>query len=385
MRKGITASSRRSTAIITQRAATSGNLASGTVLTVTLPTYQTGDFIVLFLNRNQTTSPTFGANVTATQLASCDTRLMAYKIVPTTGSETTFTVTATSAVWTWWCASYYNVDASATVASAAAENASNTTATITQPVVSLPYITTGKELNLFAAGVNSTATWTTGADTIFNTTANNAALMIAGGATTANRVTASRSNMDRGNSGSTRSESAISLVLQPKYNRAKTNLLTNASFEAGAAPGTSWENESTVAGTVTYSMSTSTGVVGGGRALRMQYTGVGGDNGTHKAQFFQAPINGISVGQTLRFGIYISGSWTNAYALIGVESFQAGGAYISGVTTNIVSISGTPTRYTVDYTVPAGASYAAVFVQSPEFPANGVIDLYLDEASLVVV
>jgi len=117
--------------------------------------------------------------------------------------------------------------------------------------------------------------------------------------------------------------------------------------------------------------------------------GMDGDDGTHKAQFFQAPIDGLAPGQTVEFSICVSGdggdALTKAYVAIGVEAFEADGTYISDVTSNITEVDTTPARYSRDYTVPAGAAYVAVFVQSPEFADVSAIDLYFDHASLVVV
>lgn len=167
-----------------------------------------------------------------------------------------------------------------------------------------------------------------------------------------------------------------------------TNLLHNPSFEQGASLATGWTNESSTATEPTYTLST-IGVVDGELSQRMQYAGTAGDDGTRKAQFFQAPIDGVAPGDTVQFSICVSGdaveALTRAYVTIGVEAFEADKTYISDVTSNITEVSDTPVRYTRDYTVPEGAAYLAVFVQSPEFADISSIDLYFDHASLVVV
>ncbi len=167
-----------------------------------------------------------------------------------------------------------------------------------------------------------------------------------------------------------------------------TNLLINPSFEEGTALGTGWIDESSTVGQPTYTLSTNLGVSDGAKAQRMQYSGGAGDDGAKKAEFYQGPVEEISPGQTLQFSVCVSGpgtaALTKAYAIIGIEAFRADKTYIADVSTNITAVTTTPTRYSRDFTVPEGASFVSVFVQAPEFTADSAIDLYFDEASLVV-
>ena len=170
---------------------------------------------------------------------------------------------------------------------------------------------------------------------------------------------------------------------------AGTNLLANPSFEDGTYLAHDWINESSATGEPVYTLSTTTGVVDGEHAQRMQYSGQKGDDGTKKVEFYQGPVDGIAPGQTVQFSMCVSGAGgealSHAYAIIGVETFTSEGEYISDVSTNVTAVDKTPTRYVSEYTVPARARYLSVFVQSPEIAASGAIDLYFDDASLVVV
>jgi hypothetical protein len=170
---------------------------------------------------------------------------------------------------------------------------------------------------------------------------------------------------------------------------AGANLLANPSFEDGTDLAQGWTNESSATGEPIYTLSTTTGVVDGEHAQRVQYSGQDGDDGTKKVEFYQGPVDGIAPGQTVEFSMCVSGAGgealSDAYAIIGVETFTSGGEYISDVSTNVTAVEKTPTQYVVAYTVPDRARYLAVYVQSPEIAASGAIDLYFDAASLVVV
>ena len=167
------------------------------------------------------------------------------------------------------------------------------------------------------------------------------------------------------------------------------NLLANPSFEDGVDLAHGWTNESSATGEPIYTLSTTTGVVDGEHTQRVQYSGQDGDDGTKKIEFYQGPVDGIAPGQTVELSMCVSGTGgdalSDAYAIIGIESFTSGDEYISDVSTNVTAVDKTPARYVSEYTVPGRAAYLAVFVQSPEIAASGAIDLYFDDASLVVV
>lgn len=169
-----------------------------------------------------------------------------------------------------------------------------------------------------------------------------------------------------------------------------TNLLADPSFEDGA-PGGAWIDESTTVGRPIYSISTTHGVVDGTQAKAFTYVGQPDDDGTGKAQFYQAPIRGVSAGQLVRFSICVTAAGTGpasmvrSYAAVGIEAFAPGGGYLSDVATYITAVTSTPTRYAIDYVVPAGTDYLAVYIQSPEVYSTSVFDIVFDQASLVVV
>lgn len=370
----------------------SGTLASGTTATITLPSYASTDYIVMFLSRNQTQASafTFSAAITSiTELAEAGTarRLIAMRLVPNGTGQTTFTLTGTtSGVWTWWIGAYSGVGSALTVASGTNTPGSNTTSTIEVPAVALGYIATGNEYGLSAGGVNATATWTTDANTLYNTgTAANAGLLVRKAAITAGQQTFVPGNLDRGLAGTTRSESAIAIVLQPTGNAPTINKLTNGSFEtftSGIATG--WADEHALTGPFTYS-STTTGVVDGATAQRIQYTGQGTDNGTtSKGEIYQSSIS-ASPGDVLDFSVYVSGTWANIYAIIGIEAFLTGGTYISETDASITSMTSTPTKYTVEYVCPPGTNYVAVYFQFPGIAPTTSWDVNLDNATLIKV
>jgi hypothetical protein len=170
-----------------------------------------------------------------------------------------------------------------------------------------------------------------------------------------------------------------------------TNLLVNPSFEGDSPLAPGWFDESTTAGPPIYSVATRAGVVDGSRGQAFTYVGLPDDDGSQKAQFYQAPVRGAGPGTTVRFSICVAAAGTGpaslvrSYATVGVEAFRADGSYLSDAAVDITRVDATPTRYVVDYTIPDGADYLAVFVQSPEVYATSVFDLVFDHAQLVAL
>jgi hypothetical protein len=361
---------------------TTGNSASGTVATLTLPAYVLTDYLLLMIGSNNANAFTFSSGVTATLIASNGNRLNAYKIVPTTNTQTTFTATvATSSVIEWWIGNYRGADLNATVYSNTNPIGNSTVSGVVVPTTSFNYVATGNELAISAANVNATATWTTDGNTIFHTTANNAAMMIDAFNTTAGSLATAFAAMDRGSSGSSRNQNALSLVLQPYGNNATLNLLANASFEAGSTIATGWSDEHTTATQATYSLVTSP-LTDGSKAQQFSYTGVTADAGTAKTEIYQSPVTGMSPGDVLTFSMYLSGTMTGLYGFIGIEGFLSGGTYISESDTNFTTLTGTPTLYTVSYTCPPSTSYVAVYLQVPSLGTGTSITVTMDKAIL---
>lgn len=365
---------------ITLRNGTSGTQSAITI-TITLPTYQLTDYIVLFISSNNGNAQTFGANVTATAIASASNRLNVWKIVPINGSQTSFTMTVTaSSVFTWWVGSYQGVDLSASVFATALNAGNSATSPIEVPVVSTGIIANGTELVLSAASVNATATWTTTASKVFNTTAGNAALMINADLMPSGALSAVPLPLDRGLAGTSRNESSLAIVLQTTPN-APTNILVNPSFEDNAPTATGWETEGSTAGTPQFTKGT-TGVTDGARVQNIQYAGQAGDTSKMFA-IYQAPIT-AEAGDVLTFSLDASGVKTNTVMLIGIEDFLAGGTYISESDTVVTTTTSTPTTYTVEHTCAANTDYVAVYVQFNEVVSSSVINVNIDKAILTM-
>ncbi len=163
---------------------------------------------------------------------------------------------------------------------------------------------------------------------------------------------------------------------------ATTNLLTNPSFETGTTIATGWADEHTTVSAATYSLP-ATGVFDGSKAQKFTYTGQAGDDGiTAKTEIYQAPITAVA-GDVLTFSVYLSGSFTNAYALIGIEAFDVSSVYISETDANVTTLTGTPTRYDVTYVCPAGTSYVAAYLLCPAIGPTSVLSVTMDSARLV--
>jgi hypothetical protein len=367
---------------VVQRAQLSGNN-TGTTITVTLPTYLTTDFVALVVASNNGNAQTFSSNVTATALANAGNRVVAYRIVPQDGAQTTFTFTVgASSVFSWWIASYSGANLAATVYGANNQIGNSTSSTVVVPQAELPFLATGNEMVFSAAGVNSTATWTTTGSTVFNTTSGNAALQVRATTATSGHLVTVLPNMDRGSNGSSRNQNAVAFVLQPTGQSVTSSLLANGSFEAGTTVAASWQIEGTVAGTPAWTVQSTSGVSDGTKAQQVQYTGQAGDT-SKMLEIFQAPIP-ASPGQVLQFAIWMSGTQTACAGIIGIEAFDSGNAYLSETDANVV-LTGTSTQYTVTYTCPAGTDHVAVYAQFNEIVSTSAVTAYFDQATLLPV
>jgi len=356
---------------------------TGTSAVVTLPAgWQADDYLTLIVSTNQAPTLGFSAGVaSSTLLASAGARLQAIRVVPNPGATTVTLTSSVSAVLTWWAGAWLDVDPAATVA--AANNIGNsTTAPVEVPVVDLGYLSTGFETYVSAAGVNAAATWGTVPTPLFATTTGNGALSVRSDTVAAGLLTRpSASTFDRGAGGSSRNESALALILQPVQTRV-VNRLTNGSFETGSAVATGWELEGTAPHPFVASR-VATGTVDGAVAQRLQFTGQPGDTGN--VAFYQAPI-ACTPGEAVHLSIYLSGTLTAAYAIVGIEGFvTAGGAYISEADTTILAggLTGTPTLFEVDYVAPSNCTALAVYLQIPTVAPSSVVDVYLDRAVLL--
>ena len=356
--------------------------ATGTNVTVTLPAYSLSNFMVMFVSSNNGNAQTISSPVTATVLGNASNRLIAYKLVPINGSQTTFTITvSTSSVFTWWIATYSGVDLAATAFGAGNNIGNSTTAPIEIPSTTGDFVATGNELALWAGSVNATATWTTGAPVIFNTTTGNAALAVGAGNMTAGALSITPAALDRGLGGTSRNESAVSVILQPTP-AGTTNLLANPSFEDAAGTSVGWEAESTTIGSPAFTK-LSTGAIDGTRRQQMQYAGQSGDSGKFFA-IYQSPIT-ASPGDVFTFSIFLSGSKANCDLVIGIEGFSTGMVYISEDDTYITSLTGTMTEYTVSYTAQSGTIAVAVYIQANALTPTTAITVQMDKAILTSV
>lgn len=363
---------------ISQVAALSGAF-TGTSATVSLPTYLTSDYIVLVVASNNANAQTFGANVTATALATAANRLNVWRIAPQDGAQTTFTVAVgVSSVLTWWIVTLRGVDPGYVVG-AANPIGNSTTAPVEAATTTASWLATGNELVLSAGGVNSTATWTPTGSTLFNTTTGNAALMVNGSPMTAGSLTVTPAALDRGLGGTSRNESAVTLVLSPAGDARAVNRLTNPSFEDAAATATGWETEKTVLGTPAYTKVTSP-VADGGRAQQMQYAGQPGDAGLFA--IYQSPIT-AAPGEILTFKVSLAGSKANCSLIVGIEGFATGQVYISETDTSVIALTGSMVEYVVTYTVPPTAVAVAVYIQANEVTPSTALTAQIDKASLV--
>lgn len=361
---------------------TSGvNAANSTSISITLPTYSyPSDYLLLFVCRNQTdaNAMTGDANATVAELANSGTRRMtALKVTPANGSITSFTLSQTTNCLTGWvCMAVSNADA-AHVVGKDGPSQGDTTSALSFSNIPLTWTTDGTELVIGCGGVNSTATWTTDGNTVFNTTSGNTALMVEKGTPTAGQSSVPFANLDRGNNGSARTEASVAVF----FTNAITNYLVGGGFEEGSTLATGWTEEHTTGSAATYSLSTTTGLQQGIKAQRMQFSG--GTGVLDKVEFYQAVDNVFTTGNSCTFSVYLSGSITNAYYQIVIEAHHIGTGYISEVNLPILSLTGTPTLYSVTFNNLPSTTDRVVCVVSANELTSATVDLYADQSTLI--
>lgn len=198
-------------------AQTSQNTGGGTTMTVTLPTYTSGDFLLLIVGGNQTsTSLTPDANATlGSAIANVDTRrLYACQVTPV-GSPSSFVLTASAS--RVWSAVVLNLgQVTPTFTAASNPIGTNTTSAIAVPSVAVSPNTDGHELQVVAALVNSSATWTApSSPTLTQRAALTTApgLYCGTGAAGSSLSSVTCSDVDRGNGGTNRNETVLHLVV----------------------------------------------------------------------------------------------------------------------------------------------------------------------------
>lgn len=356
--------------------------ANSTSDTVTLPAYTYGsDIILLFVSRNQGTTPTASGSVTLTTLADCGPgRGVIFQVVPDNGSVTSFTLNFSNSLIRWACFSFSNVN-QAYIAKQAGANGTNTSSQIPIPDTTLTYTADGTELALAMACINASATWTTDANTLFynTSTTESVAMMIEKVTPTIGVSKITFSSLDRGNNGVNKNESSAVVVLTS----GPTNYLVGGGFEEGTTLATGWTPEHTTVTAGTYSLSTTTGVTQGIKAQRMQYTGEVTNDGTQKVEYYQAIDNVFIETEGCTFSVYLTGSISGGYYQIVIEAHHIGTGYISEVNNVILSLTGTPTLYTVTFNnLPAGTDRVVCVISSNELNPAAAVDLYADQASL---
>lgn len=182
--------------------------------TINLPTYSSGDILILIVTRNQAdASPwTSDANASITQIGVAGARRIVAFIVAPAPSATSFVLTAnTTGIWQYVC---FNMGTIATsgIPSNGSDIGNNTTSAIAVPAVNFGYTATGAELSLAIGATNSTATWTTDGNTVFSSGAQ-PGLLVSAQPPTAGTTSQNFTDLDRGLSGTNRYETALSLTL----------------------------------------------------------------------------------------------------------------------------------------------------------------------------
>lgn len=361
---------------------TSGNLSSDTP-TINLPTRSASDTILLFISRNQvTTSFTGDSNATVTDLTGGGGRLECLLVEPVDTVVSSFVLTTTvAAINGYYCVAVADV---ADVQGTTTYHGTDSTSAVPQTPHTLDYTLDGtNEVVLSIAATNSSASWTTSGNTLYNTTGGNATLIIEQDTPVEGETRVTGSAMDRGLSGSARGEASGTIVL--------TSGITNYALTGGFEYDTNtdgladdWAEEHDTVTAATYSLSTSYNT-NGTYSQRMQYTGEGTNTGAEKVEYYSYVDDVFTAGQGCQFSISLAGACSNCTITIALEAHQQGVGYIAEQSEVIPagSITTTPTEYTVEYgTLPANTDRVVFAVLANELTTSAAVDLYGDGAKL---
>jgi hypothetical protein len=199
--------------VVVSDTTTGTNTSGGTTATVTLPVYSSGDYLLLIVARNQTSTAWVGdSNASIVEVANSGTRRLSFIKVNPTGTPTSFVLTASiTGVWSWCCMNLGAI--TPTIVSNSSDIGTNATSTIAVPTIVGVSITDGHELQVIAGATNSTATWTTASTPNGQTVRCNITtapgLLVTTAACSSGQTSFSTSDIDRGNNGTSRNEQAL--------------------------------------------------------------------------------------------------------------------------------------------------------------------------------
>lgn len=222
--------------------------------TVTLPDYASGDILVMIVARDTTSGNAFSgdSNVSVTEIATGNRKLSALILTPVNTSITSFTLSnSTSAKWRWWVSSLVGIDGNYSVEYAHNDIGSNTTNALDIPSITTTHgNTVNNGIAIAGAAVTSTAAWNPITSTHYYSTTGDTAMSVGVKTPSSGSGTVTWAAFDRGNSGSSRDESAVSLYFRP-YTAVATAIAASSSSAAGTAVIFADPSDITVASSVT--------------------------------------------------------------------------------------------------------------------------------------
>ena len=187
--------------------------------TITLPDFVSGDSIIMVVARDTTSANTFSgdSDCSVTEIVTGNRKISALLLTPANGSITSFVLSnSTSAKWRWWVGSIVGIDPSYAIEAAHSDIGSNTTNAMAIPTITTSHgDTVPNGVSIAGASVTTTATWSPIASTFFYSASGDTAMSVGFKPVTEGSGTVTWSDFDRGNNGSSRDESVLSLYLRP--------------------------------------------------------------------------------------------------------------------------------------------------------------------------
>lgn len=325
--------------------------------TVTLPDYASGDVLVMFVARDTTSGSAFSgdSDVSVTEVATGNRKLSALILTPINTSITSFTLSnSTSAKWRWWISSLVGIDSGYAIEYAHNDIGSNTTNALDIPSITTTHgNTVDNGVAIAGASVTSTATWNPITSTHYYSTTGDTAMSIGVKTPSSGSGTVTWAAFDRGNSGSSRDESAVSLYFRPYTAEATADSVSSVSVASASA--VVFADPSDISAVSSVSAAASSTLYGLGTLAATSSVSVSANSVLLAAADTSSAVSAVSVDAVVR-----SSASASAAAVSSVSVSSVVISYSSATVSSVSSVSASALSVTYASTVSAAVSDVSI-------------------------
>lgn len=324
---------------------------------VTLPDYASGDVLVMFVARDTTSGSAFSgdSDVSVTEVATGNRKLSALILTPINTSITSFTLSnSTSAKWRWWISSLVGIDSGYAIEYAHNDIGSNTTNALDIPSITTTHgNTVDNGVAIAGASVTSTATWNPITSTHYYSTTGDTAMSIGVKTPSSGSGTVTWAAFDRGNSGSSRDESAVSLYFRPYTAEATADSVSSVSVASASA--VVFADPSDISAVSSVSAAASSTLYGLGTLAATSSVSVSANSVLLAAADTSSAVSAVSVDAVVR-----SSASASAAAVSSVSVSSVVISYSSATVSSVSSVSASALSVTYASTVSAAVSDVSI-------------------------